>query len=85
MGSVSGEKGYTSKITFYFLDPAKIYVATIYADAKDNHYKTNPQAYAIRKVVVTAKSKLTQRLAPGGGYAISVLEVKCQTKGLKKL
>jgi hypothetical protein len=40
----------------------KKYTATIYADAKDAHYKTNPQAYVIRKVVVTNKSKLSQRV-----------------------
>jgi hypothetical protein len=48
---------------------------TIYADAKDAHYKTNPQAYVIRKVVVTNKSKLSQLSAPGGGYAVSIIEI----------
>ena len=61
-------------------------MATIYADAKDANYKTNTQAYTIRKVVVTNKSKLTQVAAPGGGFAISVIEAdKAATKGLKKL
>lgn len=87
VGNVAGEKGYTSNINFDFLDPDKTYIATIYADAKDAHYKTNPQAYTVRKAVVTNKSKLTQSSAPGGGYAISIFEVtdKAQTKGLKKL
>lgn len=87
VGNVAGEKGYTSNINFDFLDPDKTYIATIYADAKDAHYKTNPQAYTIRKAVVTNKSKLTQPSAPGGGYAISIFEVtdKAQIKGLKKL
>ncbi|WP_165042749.1 glycoside hydrolase family 97 protein [Dysgonomonas sp. ZJ709] len=87
VGNVAGEKGYTSNITFDFLDTDKTYIATIYADAKDAHYKTNPQAYTVRKVVVTNKSKLTQASAPGGGYAISIFEVadKAQIKGLKKL
>ncbi|PXV63031.1 glycosyl hydrolase family 97 [Dysgonomonas alginatilytica] len=87
VGNVAGEKGYTSSITFDFLDADKTYIATIYADAKDAHYKTNPQAYTVRKVLVTNKSKLTQPSAPGGGYAISIFEMtdKAQTKGLKKL
>lgn len=86
IGSVCGENGYTSAISFDFLDADKVYVATIYADAKDANYKTNPQAYEIRKVVVTKKSKLSQRLAPGGGLAISVIEAdKAAIKGLKKL
>jgi hypothetical protein len=37
--------------------------------------KTNPQN-VIRKVVVTNKSKLSQLSAPGGGYAVSIIEIK---------
>ena len=86
IGNTSSEEGHTSAFTFDFLDPGKEYVATIYADAKDANYKTNTQAYTIRKVVVTNKSKLTQVAAPGGGFAISVIEAdKAATKGLKKL
>jgi alpha-glucosidase len=72
VGNVCGEKGFTSKISFDFLDPGKKYVATIYADAPDAHYKTNPQAYTIRKMNVTNKSTLVQKSASGGGYAISI-------------
>lgn len=86
VGGVAGENGHTSKISFDFLQPGKTYVATIYSDAKDAHYKTNPQAYQIRKVLMNSKSKLTQFAAPGGGYAISIIEAdKSQTKGLKLL
>ena len=74
VGNVSGENGYTSHIDFSFLEPGKQYTATIYADAPDAHYKTNPQAYTIRKVRVTNKSTLKQKIAPGGGYAISIVE-----------
>jgi len=86
LGSVGGDNSRTSNIVFDFLEKGKTYVATIYADAKDAHYKTNPQAYVIRKVIVTGKSKLSQFVAPGGGYAISIVEAtKDNTKGLKKL
>lgn len=87
IGSTVDENGYTSRISFDFLDRDKSYVATIYADAKDAHYKNNPQAYKIRKVIVNSKSKLKQLCAPGGGYAISVIEITdpSQAKGLKKL
>ena len=72
VGSVNGEAGRSSSISFNFLQPGLKYVATIYADAKNAHYKTNPQAYTIRKVIVTNNSKLSQYCAPGGGYAISI-------------
>ncbi|MDR3188293.1 MAG: glycoside hydrolase family 97 protein [Prevotellaceae bacterium] len=73
VGNVCGEEGFTSKIKLDFLDPNKKYTATIYADAPDAHYKTNPQAYTIRQVEVTHKSTLTLKSASGGGYAISII------------
>jgi glucan 1,4-alpha-glucosidase len=86
VGNVNGIPVRTSTISFDFLDPDKIYIATIYADAKDAHFRNNPQAYSIRKAVVNNKSKLSQFSAPGGGYAISIVEAtKDQTRGLKKL
>jgi hypothetical protein len=74
VGSTCDEQGRTSTINLQFLDPGKQYVATIYADGKGAHYEKNPQAYAIRKVNVTSKSKLSQYCAPGGGYAISIMQ-----------
>jgi hypothetical protein len=73
VGSTCDENGRTSTINLSFLDPGKTYVATIYADGKGAHYEKNPQAYAIRKVNVTSKTKLAQYCAPGGGYAISFM------------
>lgn len=86
VGSVGGNEARTSKLDFSFLDPSKTYIATLYTDAKDAHYKTNPQAYTIRKVAVTSKSKLSQFVAAGGGYAISLEEAKkSDLKGLEKI
>lgn len=87
VGNVCGEKGFMSNITFDFLTPDKQYIATIYSDTKNAHYRTNPQAYEIRKVIVTSKSKLRQLSVPGGGYAISIMPVtdKVQIKNLKRL
>jgi hypothetical protein len=76
VGNVNGDNSRTSNIDFSFLEKGKKYTATIYADAKDAHYKTNPQAYTIKKIAVTNKSKLSQLSAPGGGYAISIIENK---------
>jgi len=78
IGNVNGETPRTSNIDFSFLEKGKKYTATIYADAKDAHYKTNPQAYTIKKIAVTNKSKLSQLSAPGGGYAISIIEKPCR-------
>lgn len=86
VGNVNGLTPRTSQISFDFLESGKTYLATIYADAKDANYKTNPQAYTIHKMAVTSKSKLSQLSAAGGGYAISVVEAgKEELKGVKKL
>ncbi len=86
LGSVNGETPRTSIIKLDFLEPGKTYIATIYADTKEAHYKTNPHAYVISKSVATSKSVLTQFSAPGGGYAISFTEAdKNAIKGLKRL
>ena len=74
VGNVNGYSPRTSNIKFDFLDAGKKYTATIYADAKNADYKTNPQAYTIRKITVTNKSKLSQLSVPGGGFAISIIE-----------
>lgn len=76
VGNVNGLKARTSTISLDFLEKGKKYEATIYADASDAHYKTNPQAYKINKQIVTQKSKLKMTTAPGGGYGISIVEVK---------
>ena len=76
IGNVNGETPRASTISLDFLDKGKKYAATIYADAKDANYKTNPQAYTIKKIVVTNKTKVDQLSAPGGGYAISIIEIK---------
>ena len=84
VGSVTGLKPHNSTLRLDFLDKGKTYVATVYADAPDADYKTNPQAYTITKGLVTAKSVLKLHSVAGGGYAISIVEAK-DTKGLKPL
>jgi hypothetical protein len=76
IGNVNGEIPRTSNIKLDFLEKGKKYTATIYADGKDAHYKTNPQSYVIRKMKVTNSTKISQLSAAGGGYAISIIENK---------
>ena len=76
VGCTAHEGGHTSELLLNFLDKGKKYEATIYADAKDAHWKTNPKAYTITKQKVNAKTKLKLTAAQGGGYAISIKEIK---------
>lgn len=86
VGRTNDETGRNSEISFDFLTDGKKYLATVYGDQKNAHYKNNPKAYEIKKYAVTSKSKLKQYCAPGGGYAISIVEAKNSAlKGLPKL
>lgn len=76
VGCTAGYNGHSSKLSLDFLTPGKKYEAIIYADAKDAHWETNPQAYTITRKKVTSKSVLKLRAAIGGGYAISIREIK---------
>jgi hypothetical protein len=76
VGNSNGYQKRTSTITLDFLEKGKKYEATIYADAPNADFKTNPQAYKITKQKVTNTSKLQLYTAAGGGYAISIIEVK---------
>ena len=72
VGNTSNENGHTSELLLNFLDKNKKYEATIYADAKNADWQTNPKAYTITKQKVNAKTKLKLTAAKGGGYAIKI-------------
>ena len=72
VGGTNGEQARTSNIRLDFLPAGKKYIATIYADAPDADYRTNPQAYTVTTKRVTSKSKLSLYQASSGGYAITL-------------
>lgn len=72
VGAITDENPRTATLSFSYLPAGKKYIATIYEDGKDADWDTNSQSYRIRKVVVTQKSVWKQKLAPGGGVAISI-------------
>lgn len=72
IGSVTDEEARTLSVPLDFLDSDRAYLATIYADAPEAHWDTNPGAYAISTQLVNRDTVLTLQLAPGGGQAISL-------------
>ena len=76
LGFTAGYNGHKSDLKLDFLTPGKKYEATIYADAKGTAWNNKPQAYTITKKKVTNKSKLKLTAGIGGGYAISIKEIK---------
>lgn len=84
VGGVTNEDARTMTVDFSFLTKGQKYMATIYADAKDADYETNPEKYVISRRVVTAKDKEKIFMARGGGFAISLIPVDDHTQKLKK-
>jgi hypothetical protein len=76
VGSITDENSRETTINLDFLDKGKKYMATIYADGKDADWKNNPMVYTISKQTVDSNSKLAIKLAPGGGCAISIMQIK---------
>ena len=76
LGCTAGYNGHKSDLKLDFLTPGKKYEATIYADAKGTAWNNKPQAYTITKKKVTNKSKLKLTAGIGGGYAVSIKEIK---------
>ncbi|MBQ3361963.1 MAG: glycoside hydrolase family 97 catalytic domain-containing protein, partial [Prevotella sp.] len=72
VGSVAGQHAHQSDITLDFLDKGRKYLATIYCDAKDADWRTNPASYTITRQTVTCKTRLKLRAVESGGYAISI-------------
>lgn len=72
VGSTNGADPRTATINLSFLPAGKKYTATIYADAKNAHYKKKPQAYKITKQTVTSETILRIYTAAGGGCAIKI-------------
>ena len=74
VGGVTNAEGRDFSLRLDFLTPGKTYKATIYADAENAHYDTNPAAYKITTRDVTATDVLDLHMAPGGGFAISLIQ-----------
>ena len=73
VGGKCDENGHKSIVRLDFLDKGRKYECTIYADAKDAHYKDNPKAYTITKRMIKKGDVLKLTEAPGGGFAISLI------------
>ena len=86
LGSKTGLYDRVSSVKLDFLDADKQYVATIYTDAPNADYKTNPQSYKITKGLVNSKTVLNLKTVKGGGYAVSLIPANANDlKSLKKI
>ena len=80
VGGVTDENAREMTVDFSFLEPGQKYVARIYSDAPDadgvnNTVETGSEAcvrYEITEKKITSRTKLKIRMAPSGGFAISI-------------
>ena len=75
-GGVTNGDARDYQLSLDFLEPGREYRATIYADAPDADYATNPEAYAITTRDVNASTILPMHMARGGGFAIRLQLMK---------
>jgi len=89
IGGITDEHAREFSVKLDFLTPGKTYEAIIYADGKDacglpddsslitqhSSLKYNPYSYTITKKKVTSKTNLKLKMAPCGGFAVSIREL----------
>lgn len=75
VGGITDENAREAEIDLSFLPEGKRFQATIYADGKKADWRTAPKDYVISSRKVDSKTVLKQRLAPGGGVAVSIKEL----------
>lgn len=79
IGAITNEKSRDTKTSLSFLNKGQKYIATIYKDAKNADWETNPEAYQIEKFIVTNGNNLNIHLVNGGGMAVSLTPVTAST------
>lgn len=72
VGGITDENARVAIVNMSFLPKGEKFVATLYCDASDADYITNPKAYIIKTIEVNSKTRLKQPLAPGGGFAMKI-------------
>ncbi len=70
LGSITDEHPRLLRVPLSFLKGGQIYLAHVYADAKETDWVTNPTPVEISTVRVTSGDEFPIALAPGGGMAV---------------
>lgn len=76
VGGVTNGMARNCEVNLEFLSPGEKYTATLYMDGVTAHYDTNPESYIISSFEVNNKLSIPIRMAPGGGFAMSIKQKK---------
>lgn len=74
LGATTDENARTVCQKLDFLPRGEEYTMTVYADAPDADWVSNPYAYQITTCKVTSSDTVTLNLAPGGGAAVTFIK-----------
>jgi len=75
IGSLTNRQKRTITLDLSFLSGDKKYEATLYEDAEDSHFLNNKESYNVRKQLVNSETKLSIKMASGGGNAIFLKKI----------
>lgn len=77
IGAVGDEEARNVTFNLDFLTPGKKYTAEIYRDGDDADYRTEKRhEIAVERRTLTSTDSLNMRIAPGGGFAVRLVEGK---------
>ena len=72
IGGVTNEEGRKVELYLDFLEPDINYVATVYRDSEDAHYRDHQIGYVIEEKILRRGDKIEIYMAPGGGFAMKI-------------
>ncbi len=74
VGGITDEEARTVTVKFDFLEEESEYLAKLYRDGTDAHWDDNPTSIEIETIEVLPSTEIEIELAPGGGFAISLMK-----------
>lgn len=72
VGGVTNEEGRKVELYIDFLEAGVNYVAKIYRDSDDAHYRDHQLGYVLEEKILRRGDRLEIYMAPGGGFAIEI-------------
>ena len=72
IGGLTNEEGRRVELYIDFLEPGVNYVAKIYRDSDDAHYRDHQLGYVVEEKIIRQGDRLEMYMAPGGGFAIKL-------------
>ncbi|MBE6335293.1 MAG: glycoside hydrolase family 97 protein [Lentimicrobiaceae bacterium] len=72
LGAATNGSAREVAVPLTFLSENQDFIATIYSDGDDAHWKTNPTSYMIEKKIISHNDTLFINMAAGGGCAVTL-------------